>query len=256
MKHMSFRSAALAIPILMLLVSASPGSAVPPERRTDDLPGGVAEQANGVGFFDPAINWPSSPPLYYYVNNGPPNTCGDLHIQRNNGSWQVTPGWLCTNGTGFAQKGPWLWSSQTGDETAEAYVQWPNGTETTHDWHIWDVNPPSVSLDASCLGSPPSCWRGTASDPPFGACFHPSWSYVWSYFLNVTTGGYWSSVTDSYAHPQTAFYGPSSTLTSCTPPWSTPFPSWYAHTQGHTYRWTVCVWDGGQSGCTDHFFTY
>jgi hypothetical protein len=119
----------------------------------------------GVGYFtDGVLNCPSSS-YAYEVFNGPPNSCGELHIVRN-GDSQVTPCWLFTNSSGYALKGPWTVSTdQTG---TSIYIEWPDGSTTTgDDFKIDDATPPSVGID-TCNSS---VIEGSASDAQWGVGF-------------------------------------------------------------------------------------
>ncbi|HYO16461.1 MAG TPA: hypothetical protein VE685_24965 [Thermoanaerobaculia bacterium] len=220
----------------------------------------TAAVTRGDGHFNYNINWRRTPPLYYYVEGGPPNTCGEANVKRN-GEWHFTPNWLCTDGNGNATKGPWYWENQPDDENAEAFIRWPDFSATTTDWHIWDKRCPSISID--CAGSPPTCWQGFASDPPFGACFNPAWSKISSSFARVdpTTGApldFWSPSTRTYGHPPNPVGGTLFGIPSCSANWASDFPDRSAHTAGQAYRWSVCVEEkvdeGGCTACFQHGF--
>lgn len=111
--------------ILSTLVDGKPGPSQP-----------ILEKAGGTGSFNYAINWQATPPLYYTVTGGPANTCGDLYTFRN-GSWLVGGGWLCTNASGNATKGPWTWAGTPSDQTDKpSYIRWPDGSQTSPANHI------------------------------------------------------------------------------------------------------------------------
>lgn len=226
----------------------------------------TAAAIHGSGYFNYNINWAHTPALDYTVENGPASTCGELNAQRN-GTWEYSPGWLCTDGSGDAYKGPWYWSNQTADETAQAYIRWPNNDTTTTDWHKWDVSSPSISPASYCQGSSPTCWEGFASDPPYGACFSSTWSRVYSIFMHVdyTTGqplDYWSPSTGTYGNGYTEVNGTMFGLTACSQncscglDWATSFPDSGDHTSGQRYRWLACTTDGGNGSCFQHDFYY
>ncbi len=79
-----------------------------------------ASAISGTADFDPDINWQHSPPLYFTITGGPPNTCGALWVKRNAGTFTSSgfgsngTGWLCTDGSGNATKGPWYYNNQQG----------------------------------------------------------------------------------------------------------------------------------------------
>ncbi len=210
----------------------------------------------GTGSFSARLHWTVGPyywpPLYYTVSNGPASTCGELNSYRNN-SWLFGPGWLCTNASGYKQNGPWTSapSNQTDDP---AFIRWPDGSTTTNDWHIWDTTCPTVQITSP----PPSSWAGTASDTTFGACFKSqTGASVGAYFRDLTTGLYYLSSKGTYSETGQWYHGGSlSNQASCGTNWSTPRPSVGAHVSGHSYRWTVCVSDGGCFTCKDYNFTY
>ncbi len=220
--------------------------------------GALVAQTNGDAEFSHPITWKNGPPLYFSIDDGPANTCGSLEISRNGGAWTSAPGWICTNSSGDATKGPWYWADQTGDETAEAYILWPDATFTNTDVHIWDVQRPTVAISSSCTGGPPSCWSGTASDGIWGACFDSSWAFVWSRFYDVTAARYYDSGTGAYSSiGWVSYYGSFTSLPSCSPGWLVTAPPSGAHVSGHSYEWTVTVFDGGQSSLPAVYtFTY
>ena len=215
----------------------------------------LAAAASGTGQFSRNVNWELTPALRYSVLNGPPNTCGDAYVTRN-GTLQVTPGWLCTDANGYANKGPWYWADQPGDETAQAYIRWPNGTTTTTDWHIWDKQCPSVTIGPAV--PPPSDWGGNASDPAFGACLG-SYSRVYAIFQNLDTGLYSTGFNYSDIN-RTKVYGSFASLPSCSTGWSMDFPGPVFHSRGQRYRWTVCVVEHVTESlcepCKSYEFTY
>jgi hypothetical protein len=132
--------------------------------------GGIhtASGGGGYGYFTHgALDCPGSS-YAYEVFYGPPYACGTLHIVRN-GVSEVTPGWICTNGSGYAIKGPWTVSTnQTG---TSIYIEWPDGSTTSgDDYKIDDASPPSVRID-TCRSD---VIEGIASDTPWGVGFNSS----------------------------------------------------------------------------------
>lgn len=159
---------------------------IPTRQNSDSKDGDVhIDSCNqGTGYFtDGILNCPSSS-YAYEVFNGPPNSCGELHIVRN-GVSEVTSCWLVTNGSGYALKGPWTVSTnQTG---TSIYIQWPNGCTTTgDDYKIDDASPPSVGIDT--CGS--SVIEGHASDTQWGVGFN-SYSVYASFRQTNSPYKYW-----------------------------------------------------------------
>jgi len=194
--------------------------------------------------------------VYYYISNGPHNTCGELNTFRN-GSWLISPGWACTDGNGNVTKGPWDMSTYTTDQTDDpSYIRWPDGSSTNTDWHVVDGVCPTTTR-TSPDGSPPTTYYGNASDGIWGNCFG-SWSYVYSIFYDYTTNLYWTPSAGAYsAGPLgAAIYGVLSGRPSCGVSWDTAFPPPEAHASGHAYLWETCVSDGGCAYCTNLNFTH
>jgi hypothetical protein len=220
----------------------------------------TAIKSGGTGYFNYAINWSTTPDLYYYIVGGPANTCGELNAYRN-GSWQTpTPGWVCTDVNGNATKGPWSWASQPSDETANpVYIEWPGGSTTSNSEHVWDKTCPYATFSPSPSGAPPTTWQGNATDTQWGACFHGAWTEVASSFYDSNTGKYWNTGSGTYSGTPgngAVVYGTFSGAPSCSISWSTSFPPASAHVSGHHYYWTTCVSDGGCSSCVNYDFIY
>jgi hypothetical protein len=223
--------------------------------------------ANGTASYSAPISWSSTGDLYFNVNGGPASTCGSLVISRNGGSYQTTAGWLCTDGSGNAAKGPWSWAGQPSDETSIAYILWPDSSSTNSATHVWDKTKPTAAITAA-WGAPPSAFSGTGSDGAHGACFSSSWTPANSYatFHDLTTDRFWTPSAGAYSgqkvcHPVGgACIVPKVSLTltgmpGCSIGWSSAAPGPLLHTSGDNYEWTVCVYDGGQFGCTSGTFT-
>jgi len=210
-------------------------------------------KAVGTGSFNYHIQYTiasTSTALYYSVTGGPASVCGELNTYRN-GSWLFGPGWLCTNASGSATKGPWY--TANGNQTDDpSFIRWPNGTATSNDWHIWDNNCPSVSHASA---TPPYSWSGTASDGLYGACF-TSTSRIVAMYWDMTADRNWSVSTGAYNTGSSEVIGSLSGVPGCNPNWTAPRPSLAAHTPGHTYLWTVCISDGGCTACGSDQFTY
>lgn len=210
----------------------------------------------GDAYFSREINWPQHSTLYYTVAGAPPNTCGDVWVDRNGGGYQVTQDWICSDANGNATKGPWYHSNQTDDETAYAYVDWGSCTTPVRK-HIWDVNPPHQPTINSSV---PSDFYGTASDNDWGAGFNDDWAICEGEYYNRTTGKWWSHVTGAY-DVSSFFYPPCSFsgMPSLNVNWSTSTsqrPALDDHVSGNQYRWRIWVWDGGQWNQRTVEFTY
>jgi hypothetical protein len=250
----------LEIRVLRGEVVAAVGVAPAESERRIARPALARNKTGGTGSFNYTINWSTTPDLYYYIDGGPPNTCGELNTYRN-GSWVTAGNWACTDSNGDATKGPWSWSDTPSDQTDNpAYIEWPGGSTTTNANHVWDKTCPSAWLDPAAPGSGrPSSWEGDATDTTWGACFHASWSGVVSAFWDSNTGKYWNPSLGSYdatLGSGSVVYGTFSGAPSCSISWATSFPDDNDHVSGHHYYWTTCVSDGGCSSCVNYDFTY
>lgn len=210
--------------------------------------------ASGVGFFSNDITWSYSNDLYYSVGGGPANTCGDLWTSRNGGAWQEGPGWICTDSNGNATKGPWTWANQAGDETAYAYIEWPNGSTTTVDSHIWDKTCAATTENVN--GAPPTSFSGGATDAAWGAGFNAAWTSCSVGFFDITAQKHWDAATDTYTSTNGSGVGCTiSGMPGFSVTWSAhQVPSVSAHTSGHCYVWFGNVDDGACSTAGSHYF--
>ncbi|MCX7616105.1 MAG: PKD domain-containing protein [Patescibacteria group bacterium] len=82
----------------------------------------------------------------FSVVNAPANSSGTLNKWKkdSNGNWvkiETTPGWITTNNSGSATKGPWPCNSSGNGET-KATISWPNGTETNEAYLTCYAPPP------------------------------------------------------------------------------------------------------------------
>jgi hypothetical protein len=235
--------------ILSTLVDGKPGPGQP-----------ILEKAGGSGYFNYAVNWQSTSALYYTVSFGPANTCGDLYTFRN-GSWLVGGGWLCTNASGYALKGPWTWAGTPSDQTDKpSYIRWPDGTQTTPDNHVWDKTCATTFRTSPAYSNAvPLSYYGNATDAPWGAGFTNSWTLARSYFEDRTNPAsilYWSPSTGAYNAARTGVAPSLSGMPAMTAYWNqTTFPPVGAHVSGHTYRWQTCVDDGHCTQCANTTFT-
>jgi hypothetical protein len=189
----------------------------------------------------------------FVVQGGPPNTCGELNIQRN-GNWEFTSGWLCTDGSGNATKGPWNWTDKANDETGDPlFIRWPDNTTTNSTFVIVDKQPANTYLDSS-WGAPPTSYYGHATDAQWGAGFDFGGTCV-SDFRNLTTGLWWDSATGNYSSSGYKYVVPSRTrVNRWYVSWSTnTFPR--THTSGNIYEWYTCCHDGNGGNCTHGTFT-
>jgi len=216
-------------------------------------------EAVGTGQYSHDINWANSGNLYYYVTGGPPSTCGDLWVYRNSGPWVETAGWLCTDSSGNATKGPWTWAGQVGDETAYSYIEWPVPYGTTNiDSHIWDKTCATTTIGVS--GSPPASFSGSATDVAWGAGFSGAWTQCLIDYRNTTTGKYWDPATGSYSSNTPPVIGCTvSGMPSMSVTWAAtqrPGSGSPPHVSGNCYSWTVYVTDGYCSYPDSHNFCY
>lgn len=228
------------------------------------LLGASASWAQGSASYNYPINWIGTPDLYFFVAGGPASTCGDLVVTRN-GVTSTTTGWLCTDASGNATRGPWSWANQPNDETASTYIRWPNGGITNTVSHIWDKTAPTASI-TSPGGTPPSSFYGNANDAAWGAGFNSNWTVAHATFHDVTTNLFWTPTAGAYSGAQFcrpvggACDTPSVDLTlsgmpSLSVTWSSASPPASVHTSGHFYEWNACIFDGGQWGCSTLSFT-
>jgi hypothetical protein len=233
--------------------TASAVSASAASKGQKDPGGPVVTPMTCSAYFNHDINWWFTSDLYFSVAGCPANSCGDLWTYRNGGGWQQTGGWICTDGSGNATKGPWTYAGQSGDETAYAYIDF-SGTTTNVVSHIWDKSAPSVNI-TSAGGAPPSSFYGSANDVAWGAGFDSSWSDCIMAFEHYdsgtgtynywtpTSGGTYSTTTNIYV-PCTISGQPSLNVT-----WSaSSIPPTSAHVSGECYWWYVWLYDGGQWG--------
>jgi hypothetical protein len=204
--------------------------------------------AGGTGTFNNPINWTFTGDLTYTISGAPANTCGDLLASRNGGAYQRTAGWVCTDGSGAATKGPWSWNNQNGDETAFVYIEWPDQSTTNTAKHIWDKTCAMTAITGGS-GTPPVSLYGTATDQAWGAGFNGSWTSCSLYFQDTTSTAYWSSATGAYSLTDPPLIScnlydmPSMAIT-----WSAAaVPPASAHTSGHCYSWRAFVTDGSCS---------
>lgn len=169
-----------------------------PDAQTDQ---GIDSQKDGGKDVKPSVPWPlgggdasfsngiydcaGGPSYTYRVQSGPPNVCGELRIVRN-GVLEVTGGWICTDSSGNATKGPWnVVKDQTG---TNIFIRWPDGTSTSGgDYKVDDFSKPVAFINSGYPGS----FSGYATDAQWGSGFG-SWTTVKMTFLNDTTGKYWN----------------------------------------------------------------
>jgi len=215
----------------------------------------LAKTGGGTGYFSTTISWYYSGDLYYSVAGAPASTCGTLWTYRNSGPWTSTPGWICTDASGNATKGPWTWAGQSGDETAYGYIEWPGSLYTNVAEHIWDKSCTTTTI-TSPGGSPPTSLYGAATDVTWGAGFDASWSTCTAYFYDRGTGYYWTPAAGAYS--TTSNVGVSCSISGMpgmTVTWSeSSIPPGGAHAGGHCYDWYVCVPDGYCGYCDIYTF--
>jgi len=197
----------------------------------------------GDAYFNNDVTWWHNSPLYYSVAGAPASTCGDVWVSRNGNPYVKTAGWICTDSNGNATKGPWHWSNQADDETAEAYVDWGSCTSPLRK-HIWDIDPPTATVTSSC----PSSFSGTAADDDWGAGFDSDWAACEGEFYNSSTGRWWHPSTGTYSATSAIYVTCAcSGMPSLNISWScSSKPDLGDHISGQSYVWRAWVWDGGQ----------
>jgi hypothetical protein len=202
------------------------------------------------------VNWATYPDLTYTITGAPPSVCGDLHTYRN-GSWLTSPGWICTDANGFAQKGPWSWWTTPADQTDDSlYIQWPDGSQTNPLHHVWDKNPYTI-WRTSANGAPPTSWYGEGSDTTWGAGFDTRWSSILTRYYDVDAHAYWTpnsggyNVSDTLPGGAYTLQGTFSGIPGSHAYWSmgAQVPPASVHTPGHTYQWQSCLNDPSSSTC-------
>lgn len=203
----------------------------------------------GDAYYNHEIDWPSTPNLYYSVAGAPPNTCGDLMASRNGAPYTRGVGWICTDGSGNATKGPW--NSNPIDETADVYIDWGTCTSPVRR-HIWDVTAPTVNITSPVPGS----FYGTATDAPWGAGFRTGWTTCNVTYRDNVTGLYFSSLSNTYNSTLPVWmdctYGGGMSVY-----WSAVTkPALSIHVPGRSYTWSAWLYDGGQWGSRSVTFTY
>jgi hypothetical protein len=225
------------------------------------LQAGSSWAQGGTGSFNTNINWQNSPDLYYNVNGAPASVCGDLYANRNGAGYTVTYGWICTDGSGNATKGPWTWANQSGDEDAYVYIVWPGGSGTNTAHHIWDKTAPSVTIN-SFGSTPPTSFSGTGDDGSYGAGFsanfgsdagvvYPTASECRVKFQDTTTGLYWCPGYSTSYDTSVACTGSCtfSGMPSRSVTWSADqVPPTTIYNSMHSYQWSVVIYDNSNLG--------
>ena len=224
-------------------LSGRSGSGGPRLEEENSLP--AQSGSGGYAYFSNGVYDSRYTSYTYNVYSAPPNVCGTLQLTRftpsNNGQDETTPGWICTNAYGQAQKGPWTTSV---DQTAQNIrIVWPDGTTTGGgDYKVDDVSDPILSINQSGgSGVPiPTQFNGSGSDQQWGTGFNfNAWSWIKATFQNVSMGTYYdgqgyNSYTPVYFYP------------NVTPPaggfsinWAVTPPPQSAHNSFDTYEWCV-----------------
>lgn len=213
---------------------------------------GWLKVANGHASFSPS-NLIFSGSYTFSVSGGPANTCGELNIYRN-GNPEFTGGWLCTDGSGNATKGPWNWSDKASDETGDpVFIRWPDNTATDSTYIIIDKNYAFTYIDSPMpTNSTPTSYYGHATDATWGTGFDFNYA-AFSVFQDLSTGKYWDPATGQYNSTNQVWVTPS--FQSKSNRWyiswgGSTFPSVSAHTTGHQYRWYTCFTDAQNGYCT------
>lgn len=211
----------------------------------------TAALSNGTISFSQDINYSGT--LYFYVDGGPPSTCGELNTYRN-GSWLFAGNYVCTDANGDSTMGPWYWSSSNSQTDDPLFVRWPDNSTTNSIWHIWDKTS-AVTYRDSSWGAPPTTYYGHATDTQWEAGFDFG-GFCFSDFQDTTTGLWWNPSTDTYS--SSGYRDVNATLTRVSRwyvYWDTAFPSPGSHVTGHSYQWYTCCLDGNSGQCTSGTFT-
>jgi len=168
----------------------------------------------------------------FTISGCPANTCGELDLKRN-GNWEFTPGWICTDGSGYATRS-WNWSDKANDETGDPiFIRWPDGSTTSETYIIVDKHCAETFRD-SASGSPPSNFYGHGTDATWGAGFDFGGT-CFCHFWDLTTGAL------TYQNASVTRIDRYNVSWSCTPP---------STVSGHSYQWYACCHDGSCGGCT------
>jgi hypothetical protein len=212
---------------------------------------GGLKTTNGTASFSSNLIFSGS--FTFSVSGGPANTCGELDIYRN-GTWEFTGGWLCTDGSGNATKGPWYWSDKPSDETGEpVFIRWPDNSATSSTFAIVDKNPAFTYIDSPMpTNSTPTSYYGHATDATWGTGFDFGYA-AFSVFQNLTTGKYWNP--GSGAYDSNSYQSVTPSFVSQSGRWyiswgGTYFPAEDDHVTGHQYRWYTCFTDAQSGWCT------
>lgn len=213
---------------------------VPTTKQTDVLQlAAGGPYGGGYAYFSNGVLDCAGSSYTYHVVDAPPNVCGTLKLYRN-GSYEVTPGWICTDYLGRATKGSW---TVTKDQTGEGiHIEWPDGSRTYGgEDKIDDYSSPyitSTSIDAV----PPTSFSGSASDVMWGSGFGGATDVLGS-FYEASTGKYWDG--SGYNSFSQVFFPGSFYITGrWTANWqlnAVPPPS--AHVPGHLYVWCASIDD-------------
>ena len=219
--------------------------------------GAVRASTCGSAYFSDPVSFWNTGPLYYSVAGAPANTCGDLYASRNGSGYRLeAAGWICTDGSGAATKGPWYHANQADDETADAYIDWGTCTSPERN-HIWDVGGPTAHINSSA----PSDFYGTAEDETWGAGFDDDWTQCQGLFYDSTTQRYWDGT--SYTSVAAVYVSCSlsgmSGVGDLNVNWyttSSQRPDLSDHQSGDHYVWSVWIFDGGLWNYDTTEFTY
>jgi len=230
-------------PIAESSLSAHSGIGGPRLEEESSLP--VQSGSGGYAYFSNGVYDSRYTSYTYNVYGAPPNVCGTLHIVRN-GVSEITGGWICTNGSGQATKGPWTGSkNQTGQSI---YIEWPNGTTTVGgDYKIDDASDPSIwSIQTPGISVPiPTQFNGSGSDVQWGSGFKfgsSGWSSILATFRQIKSDGtsrYYNG--SGYSSTSRVYFGGTSS-----PPaggfnisWAVTPPPSSVHNSTDTYEWCV-----------------
>jgi hypothetical protein len=225
--------------------------------RDGSLSKGLGPYGGGYAYFSNGPFDCCNFTYYYSVYGAPANTYGTLHVTRNGGSDEVTPGWMLSDGSGNATKGPW--NANINETATNIYIEWTDSTRTAGgDFHVNDYSMPELTLYSGIQtgsGAPiPGSFFGNATDATWGTGFvegYAGYTVVRAAFYDSTTHQYYSVSNGTYSAGGTVsndtwVYGGISPNAGSNVAWVIPasgLPPSSAHNSTDNYEWTVQIND-------------